>query len=181
MSLRFAHLACLRQQDLHAVFRLHQKQIVDFTPSRPYTAPKTQAVQKGLPCSHWLRQLGIADQLVEWVKPVRPLVHPPAWLTPELFAVLPVVLCVREMRYRVAQAGFRTQTVTLVTTLLEVDIYPANALAELYQVRWQVELNLRHLKQTMGLDVLHGQRLIGILKELTVFALVYSLVRVVML
>jgi hypothetical protein len=177
----FVHLALLRQQGLHAVFRMHQKQIVDFTPSRPHTAPKPQAAQKGLPRSRWLRQLGGTDQLVEWVKPVRPPVHPPAWMTPELFAALPAVLCVRELRYRVAQAGFRTQTVTLVTTLLEVDLYPADALAELYHMRWQVETNLRHLKQTMGLDVLHCKRFVGIMKELTVFALVYNLVRMVML
>jgi len=48
-------------------------------------------------------------------------------------------------------------------------------------MRWQVETHLRHLKQTMGLDVLHCQRLVGVLKELTVFALVYNLVRMVML
>jgi hypothetical protein len=177
----FVHLALLRQQGLHAVLRVHQKQIVDFTPYRPHTPPKPQAAQKGLPRSRWLRQLGVPDQLVEWVKPVRLPVHPPAWMTPELFAALPAGLCVRELRYRVTQAGFRTQTVTLVTTLLEVDLYPADALAELYHMRWQVEINLRHLKQTMGLDVLHCQRLVGVLKELTVFALVYNLVRVVML
>jgi Transposase DDE domain len=155
--------------------------MVDFTPSRPHTTSKPQAVQKGLPRSRWLRQLGVTDQLVEWVKPIRPPVHPPAWLTPALFAALPAVLCVRELRYRVTQTGFRTQTVTWVTTLLEVDLYPADALAALYHVRWQVEINIRHLKQTMGLDVLHCQRLAGVLKELTVYALVYNLVRVVML
>src|SRR5205814_2978263 len=90
-------------------------------------------------------------------------------------------LCVRELRYRVAQRGLRTRTVTLVTTLLEVDLYPADTLAELYHTRWQVETNLRHLKQTMGLDVLHCQHLVGVLKELTVFALVYNLIRVVIL
>jgi hypothetical protein len=177
----FAHLALLGHQGLHAVFRVHQKQLVDCTPSRPHTPPKPQATQKGLPRSRWLRQLGGTDQRVEWAKPVRLPVHPPAWLTPELFAALPAVLCVRELRYRVAHAGFRTQMVTLVTTLLEVDLYPADALAELYHMRWQVETNLRHLKQTMGLDVLHCQRLTGVLKELTVCALVYNLVRVVML
>jgi hypothetical protein len=177
----FAHLALLRQQDLHAVFRVHQRQIVDFTPARPHTTPTASATQQGLPRSRWLRQLGGTDQLVEWVKPVRPPVAPPAWLTPAVFAALPAVLCVRELRSRVAQAGFRTQTVTLVTTLLDVDLYPADALAAFYGMRWQVETNLRHLKQTMGLDVLHWQRLLGILKELTVFALVYNLVRVVML
>jgi hypothetical protein len=177
----FAHLALLRQHELHAVFRIDQRQIVDFTPSRPHTAPTPPPGHKGLPRSRWLRQLGGTDQLVEWVKPVRLPVHPPEWLTPEVFAALPAVLCVRELRYRVPHAGFRTQTVTLVTTLLDVDLYPADALAALYGTRWQVETNLRHLKQTMGLDVLHCKRLLGIHKELTVFALIYNLVRVVML
>jgi hypothetical protein len=173
----FAHLALLHQQGLHALFRVHQKQIVDFTPSRSPTTPKPRAAQKGLPRSRWLRELGLTDQLVEWVKPV----HPPAWMTPALFAALPAALCVRELRYRVAQAGFRTRTITLVTTLLEADLDPADALADLYRCRWQVETNLRHLKQTMGLEVLHCQRLAGVMKELTVFALVYNLVRIVML
>ena len=177
----FAHLALLRQHDLHAVFRAHQRQIVDFTPSRPHTTPKPPAAQKGLPRSRWLRQLGGTDQLVEWVKPVRLPTHPPEWLTPEVFAALPAVLCVRERRYRVPHAGFRTQTVPLVTTLLDVDLYPADALAALYGMRWQVERNLRHLKQTMGLDVRRCKRPVGVRKELTVFVLVYNLVRVVML
>ncbi len=84
------------------------------------------------------------DQLVEWVKPMRPPVHPPAWMTPDLFAAFPAMLCVRELRYHGAQAGFRTQTVTLVTTLLEADLYPADALADLYSRRWQVEISQLH-------------------------------------
>ena len=173
----FAHLALLRQQDLPALFRVHQKHMVDVTPSRPHTGAKAPRAQKGVPRSRWLRQLGGTDQLVEWVKPL----PPPAWMTPELFASFPETLCVRALRSRVAQAGFRTQTVTLVTTLLEVDAYPADALADLDGRRWQVETNRRHLKQTLGLDVLHYQRFAGVMKELTVFALVYNLVRVVML
>lgn len=137
----FAHLALLQQQHLHALFRVHQKQRVDFTPARLHTVPKPQAAQKGLPRSRWLRQLGVRDQLVEWVKPVRPPVHPPAWMTPELFASFPETLCVRELRYPVAQAGFRTRTVTLVTTLLAPDLYPADALADLYGLRWHVEIS----------------------------------------
>jgi hypothetical protein len=98
-----------------------------------------------------------------------------------LLAARPTGRCVRERRYRGIQAGFRTPTVTVGTTRLDVDLYPADALAERDHLRWQVETKLRHLKQTMGLDVLHGQRLVGILKERTVFALVDNLVRVVML
>jgi hypothetical protein len=104
-----------------------------------------------LPRSRWLRQLGVTDQLVEWVKPVRPPVHPPEWLTPALFAALPARLCVRELRYRVVQAGFRTQTVTLVTTLLEVDLYPADALAELYHIRWHREQCFEEGKTALGM------------------------------
>ena len=53
-------------------------------------------------------------------------------------------------------------------------------LAELYRQRWQVETSLAHLKTTMGMDVLHCQTVPGVLKELTVFAMVYNLVRMVM-
>ena len=79
----FVHLALLRQQGHHAVCRVQQQQIVDCTPSRPHTTPKASGARKGLPRSRWLRQLGVTDQLVEWVKPVRLPVHPPAWMTPD--------------------------------------------------------------------------------------------------
>jgi hypothetical protein len=138
----FAHLALRHHQALHAVFRVQQKPMVDFPPARPHTTPKPRAVPKGLPRSRWLRQLGVTDPRVEGVKPVCPPVHPPAWMPPELCATLPAVLCVRARRYRVAHAGFRTQTVTLVTTLLAVDLSPADALAALYQMRWRGETTL---------------------------------------
>ena len=96
------------------------------------------------------------------------------------FATLPASLTLRELRYRVVQRGCRTKQVTLVTSLLDPDLYPAQALADLYGQRWQIETNLRHLKQTMKMDVLHCETVAGVLKELTVFALVYNLVRTVM-
>jgi hypothetical protein len=51
----------------------------------------------------------------------------------------------------------------------------------LYQLRWQVETALAQLKTTMQMDVLHCNTVPGVLKELTVFAIVYNLVRMVML
>ena len=136
----FAPLALLRQHGLPAVLRLPQRHMVACTPSRPPTTPTPPAGHKGLPRSRWLRQLGGTDPLVEWVQPVRLPTHPPEWLTPEVFAALPAVLCVRERRDRVAHAGCRTQTVTLVTPLLDVALSPADALAAFYGTRWQVEL-----------------------------------------
>ena len=44
-----------------------------------------------------------------------------------------------------------------------------------------IETSLAQLKTGMQMDVLHGQTVLGTLKELTVFAMVYNLVRLVML
>jgi hypothetical protein len=59
--------------------------------------------------------------------------------------------------------------------------YPAGEVVELRLRRWDVETDIRHLKQTMGLDVLRCKSEAGVRKELAVFCLVYNLVRVVML
>ena len=86
----------------------------------------------------------------------------------------------REVRYRIGMSGFRTREITLVTTLLNAETYCVSDLAELYRQRWQVETALAQLKTTMQMDVLHCKTVPGVLKELTVFALVYNLVRMVM-
>jgi hypothetical protein len=117
------------------------------------------------------------DQLVEWFKPEQK----PQWMSEEKFATLPNSLILRELRYRVGQPGFRTETVTLVTTLLDAEVYTVEALADLYEVRWRVEHNLRHLKQAINMDVLKCTTVEGVLKELTIYAIVYNLVRVVMM
>lgn len=51
----------------------------------------------------------------------------------------------------------------------------------LYAKRWEVETDLRHLKHTLGMDVLRTKSLDGIHKELAMFAIVYNLVRLAML
>ena len=93
---------------------------------------------------------------------------------------LPESIMVRELRYRITAPGFRTREVTLVTTLLDAAAYPADALAELYGTRWRIEENLKSLKQTMKMDVLKCMTVDGVLKELTMYALAYNLVRVTM-
>ncbi len=89
-------------------------------------------------------------------------------------------MVVRELRYRIAVPGRRTQVVTLVTTLVDPRRYSRRALAKLYGLRWTVETNLGHLKTTLKLDVLHCKTFVGVMKELTMFVTVYNLVRRVM-
>lgn len=172
----FAHLALLSLRGVHAVLRIHQRQIIDFTPNRAHAQLGSRGDAKGLPRSRWVRKLGPFDQVVEWFKPP----SKPRWMSVEDYAALPESLMVRELRYKITRPGFRTREVMLVTTLLDAEIYTAAELARLYGSRWGVETDLRHLKQTMSMDVLKCKRVDGVLKELTVYAMVYNLVRLVM-
>lgn len=171
----FAHLALLSLRKMHAVFRCHQKQIVNFRVGRKHT--KQSKPKKGLPRSRYVRHLGHWDQLVEYTKPQ----SKPVWMDDATWATLPETLLLRELRFLTPQRGHRTRVITLVTTLVDAEIYPAAALADLYLSRWQIEVNFRHLKTTMGMEILHCKTVDGVLKELHVFAIAYNLVRLVML
>jgi hypothetical protein len=173
----YAHLALLRQRRLHGLFRAHQKLIVNFRPHRRHVHPRRASRgPAGLPRSRWVKRLGRYDQLVEYFKPR----ERPEWLTEPAYAALPASVVARELRFRVQEPGRRVREVTLVTTLLDPRRYPARALAKLYGQRWQVETDLRHLKETLGLDVLRCRTVPGVVKELLVFVVVYNLVRRVM-
>ena len=173
----YAHIALLMIRGIHAVFRLHQKQLVDFTPGRPLpTKLSWKANPLGLPHSRWVRSNGYLDQVVTWFKPKQK----PKWMSQEQYEMLPSEITVRELRYRVSQRGFRVKEITLVTTLLDPEAYPAWELATLYRRRWQVELNFRHMKITMKMDVLKCKTVDGVLKELTMYAIAYNLIRSVM-
>jgi Transposase DDE domain len=173
----YAHLALCQRRGVHGLFRAHQKQIIDFRPHRRHaTARSRKGGVTGLPSSRWLKRLGPHDQLVEYVKPK----ERPSWLTEAEYARLPATLVVREVRYTIRDRKRRTRVVTLVTTLLDPVRYPAEDLAKLYGLRWTVETNLRHLKQTLHLDVLRCRTAEGVLKELALVVLIYNLVRRVM-
>lgn len=177
----FVHLVMLREIGVFAVFRMHQKTIVSFRRGRTYTGVRTRNKKarrsKGKPTSRWVKWLGTCDQVVEYFKPKQR----PKWMTVEAYALLPESIQVRELRYRVTQRGYRVKEVLLATTLLDAELYPATELATLYQQRWEIETNLRHLKQTLRMDVLRTKTVDGIHKELAMFAIVYNLIRLVML
>ena len=93
---------------------------------------------------------------------------------------LPSTVVVREVTFKVRQPGFRTQSVTLVTTLLNAKSYPAEALAKLYLRRWRMELWLRDLKITMAMDMLRTKTPARVRAELAMFLVGYNLIRTVM-
>jgi hypothetical protein len=173
----YVHLALILQRKLHGLFRVHQRQLVSFRRDRRLRGKQPRGTVAQYALSRLVRKLGRFDQVVEYAKPA----ICPIWLGAATYAGLPEAIRVRELRYQVQTPGFRPRAVTLVTTLLDAEAYPLDQLAALYRRRWEIETNFAHLKTTMGMEVLHCQSVAGVLKELTMFALVYNLARLVML
>jgi hypothetical protein len=173
----YVHLALLLAAKLHGVFPTHQRTLVSFRQDRRLVGKRPKGTRALIANSRLIRKLGRFDQIVEYRKSAAC----PDWMPLEQFASLPATLQVRELRYGTKQRGFRTRVVTLASTLLDPQAYPADDLAALYRRRWEVETNFAHLKTTMRMDVLRCPSVDGVLKELCLFALVYNLVRLVML
>ena len=175
----WAHLALVLKAELHAVMPVHHKRRVDFTPNRPSAHPRRGKSGKraGKPRSKIIKSLGIDDQTVEYPKPVQK----PQWMDQQQWESLPESITVREIRRTIKRHGFRPITVTIVTTLLDAQLYPADELIDLRLSRWMMETNLRHLKITLGMDILKCKTLEGIRKERLMFLLVYNLIRRAML
>ena len=102
-------------------------------------------------------------------------------MTQEQYESLPEEIEVRELRYQVHRKGYRVKQVTLLTTLLDADVFTLEELADLYRRRWEIETNFGHIKTTMKMDILKCETVDGVLRELHVFAIVYNLIRQVMI
>jgi hypothetical protein len=121
------------------------------------------------------KRLGPGDHVVNWPKPTKP-----RSIDRERYDLLPESLTVREIRVRVEQAGFRTTVLIVATTLLDPAAFTRDDLAQLYRARWNAELDLRSLKQTLQMDVLRCKTPELVRKELWAHVLAYNLIRTVM-
>ena len=68
----------------------------------------------------------------------------------------------------------------VVSTLLDAEAVTASDLAELYRARWNAELDLRSLKQTMQMDILRCKTPELVRKEIWTHILAYNLIRTIM-
>ena len=151
----YADVNKVKNRGADAVFRKHQ-------------ARKNQ-MKKG-------KRIGSNDKFVIWHKPK----SRPKSLSKEELEALPPTLTVREIHYYVCIPGWRTKQITLITTLLDAQAYPSREIAELYNLRWEVELDLRHIKTTLGMEVLRSKTPEMVRKEISVHLLAYNLLRTVM-
>jgi hypothetical protein len=151
----YVTLASLPRQGVDLVARLHQKRKVDFRRAK---------------------RLAKQDGLFVWTK---------GWqqsdiLSAEEWRQLPAQITVRLLRFTATIRGHRARRITLVTTLLDPKLYPAAELMALYCRRWRLELCLRDLKTTLGMEQLRCQSPGMVEKELLTYLVVHNLIRCVM-
>lgn len=151
----YVDLVLVQYQQADAVFRKHQSRKSDF--------------RRG-------KKLGIGDHIVTWHKPK----SRPNGMTPEEFVALPDQVQVREVHLLIRQQGFRSKEIILVTTLVDCKVYTKAKLAQLYKLRWEVEVDLRHVKTTLGMEMLRGKTPEMVRKEIYVHLMAYNLLRALM-
>ncbi|MBD2730684.1 IS4 family transposase [Nostoc sp. FACHB-892] len=151
----YADLVVIKNMECDAVFRKHQS--------------RKTSMRRG-------KIVGACDKLVTWHKPKKC----PQGLSQSEFAALPKTLIVREIYYHIVIPGFRTTNVSLITTLLDSQTYTTLEIVGLYDSRWDVEVNLKHLKTTLGMEVLRGKTPEIVRKEIYAFLLAYNLLRTLM-
>lgn len=118
--------------------------------------------------------IGDNDLIISWKKPVW---NKKAAYSREEWERLPSELILRQTRIDVSTAGFRTKSFTIITTLLDPSSHPATELAELYFRRWDVELFLRDIKTTLGMDVLRCKTPQMVRKEILMHFIAYNCIR----
>lgn len=113
------------------------------------------------------QRLGVRDHVVRWRKPDRR----PSWMSADQYDATPDTLTVREARVNGR---------VLVSTLCDARSVRKSALNDLYSRRWNVELDLRNIKTTLGMSVLRCRTPSMIEKEIWVHLLAYNLIRILM-
>ena len=152
----YYNVVSLSERGADSVFRLHHRRL--------------ENGEEGI-------RLGANDRLVTWN---RTAVRSKG-VTPDQWKRLPRKIQVRIVNVPVLIPGFRSQKITLVTTLTDAKKYTPEMLAELYLKRWQVELFFKDIKTTLGMDILRSKTPKQVRKELALYVVLYNVVRAVML
>ena len=151
----YGTLAALPLQGVDVVARLHGARKVDFRKAK---------------------RLAKNDGLFQWTQ----IMNQSTILTLKQWQQLPAQITVRIIRFTATIRAFRNRRITLVSSLLDPKLYPAAELAALYQRRWRLELCLRDLKTTMGMEQLRCHSPVMAEKELLAYLIAHNLIRCVM-
>jgi len=147
----FAMIALLLAQGTHTCARKHHKRHSDF--------------RRG-------RRLGKYDHIIVWTRPQRP-----KWMDEETYAQIPETLELREIRFNVVVPGSRTKTIDIITTLTDAKQYTKEDIAELYGFRWNSELDIRSIKDSLNLGHVRCKSPEMVGREVWTTLLGYNLIR----
>jgi len=134
----------------------------------------TVARRKPITASESIKILGENDLLIQWDKPSK---NQKSSYSESEWEALPKTLKLRQIKITVNEPGFRTRGFYIVTTLLDANKYPASDIADLYLRRWDVELNFRDIKTTMGMDILRCKSPDMVNKEILMYFIAYNCIR----
>ena len=112
------------------------------------------------------KKQGPRDHIVSWKKPKRP-----SWMSREEYKSYPESIRMREVK---------VDKKVLVTTILSKKVASKNELGKLYLLRWHVELDLRNIKTTLGMEMLSCKTAEMCKKELWIYMLGYNVIRILM-
>jgi putative transposase len=144
-------IAAIVARGAHVCVRLHQCRPVDFRVGEP---------------------LDPRDRPVTWHRPKRP-----SWQSAQEYDQMPQTMTLRELQFDICQPGSREETITVVTTMTDPVAYPKEEIANLYGYRWNSELDIRDIKQTLRLDHARCKTPKMVHRELWVKLLAYNLIR----
>ncbi len=137
-----------------------QKRGVDIVMEQHGSRRRTTDFRRG-------RKLGKHDHVVEIAKSKQC----PVWMSQEEYDAAPDSLFIRE---------FKVNHRIIVTTFADAKTYPKSELSALYKSRWQIELDIRNIKETLGMGVLRCKSPEMVAKEIWVYLLAYNLIRLLM-
>jgi hypothetical protein len=123
-----------------------------------------------------LKRLGRNDWLIEWKKGA---VASP-WMSLLQWEGLPATLILRAVKGSLFQKGFRVRQVTVITTLLDSQEYPAQEILQAYLRRWRLEMCLDDLKTTLGMESLRSRSPDMAQKEFYMRLIAHNLIRCTM-
>jgi len=147
----FMMIALIRLQGTHVCARKHHMRHSDF--------------RRG-------KRLGKYDHIIVWTRPPQP-----KWMDEETYAQIPEQLELREIRYNIVIPGRRTKSIDVITTLTDADEYTKEEIAELYGFRWNSELDIRSIKESLNLGHVRCKSPEMVRRELWTTLLGYNLIR----
>jgi hypothetical protein len=122
------------------------------------------------------KRLARNDWLIGWSKPCRRT----PWLNLQQWLGLPKELNLRAVKGSLYRKGYRVRQVTVITTLLDPELYPAREILQAYLRRWRLEMCLDDLKTTLQMEMLRCHSPLTCQKELYCRLIAHNLIRCTM-